>query len=103
MSGMMKVRLSLVSFGFGLALALAPAAHAQAESSPDHFTETGVEVGPGGTVSQSASHSVAPKTAQHAKSAAAPVARENSSAAPVHVAVAVADKNRPAPVRAPKR
>jgi hypothetical protein len=103
--GMTKVRVSLLGLGFGVALLVAPSAFAQAESNPDHFTETGVEVGPGGNTAISSPHAAVQKPAQKsAKSAVAPAAvAERSPAAPVHVALAVADKNRPAVASAPKR
>ena len=98
--GITKVRVSLLSFGFGVALLFAPSAHAQAETVPDHFTETGVEVGPGGSVTQSASHASAPK---QAKPVAHPAVQASTSAAPVHVAAAVADRNRAAVAPNPKQ
>ena len=105
MNAITKVRVSLLGLGFGVALLLAPSAFAQAESNPDHFTESGVEVGPGGNTALPTSHASVQKPAQKsAKSvvATAPVAQK-SPAAPVHVAVAVADKNRPAVATTPKR
>ena len=101
MKAMTKVRASLLGLGFGVALLVAPSAFAQAEPNPDHFTETGVEVGPGGNTAVPSPHAKAQKSG---KSVAAPVSQTGkSSAAPVHVAVAVADKNRPAVAAAPKR
>jgi hypothetical protein len=85
-----------------MALAFAPAVYAQAESNPDHFTETGVEVGPGGYAMQSGRQAAAQKQAKNVKRAEVAAVPSNSGA-PVHVALAVADKNRPAAVRAPKR
>jgi hypothetical protein len=92
-----------MSLGFGVGLLFAPSAHAQAESSPDHFTETGVEVGPGGNSAATVAHSAVLKPAQTAKPAVAKSAAAKSNAAPVQVAVAVADRNRPAVTPAPKR
>jgi hypothetical protein len=103
--GMTKVRVSLLGLGFGVALLFAPSAFAQAESNPDHFTETGVEVGPGGNTALSSPHAAVQKPAQmSANSVVVPAAvAERSPKATVHVAVAVADKNRPAVAAAPKR
>lgn len=100
-NGIMKLRVSLLSLGFGAVLALAPSAHAQAESNPDHFTETGVESASGGYTAQSATNAVAPARAKNSKPAVS-VAHADVPAAPVHVAVAVADKNRPALRNTPK-
>ena len=104
MNAMMKVRVSLASFGFAVALMFAPSAHAQAESSPDHFTETGVEIGPGGQVAVThASASTAQTHTQAAKPATAQANHSNTGAQPVQVAMAVADKNRAAVATAPKQ
>lgn len=102
-NGMTKLRVCLVGLGFGVALLIAPAAHAQAESSPDHFTETGVEIGPGGSVTQSSSHVTASKRAQKTQKAAQAEASAKSSAAHVTVAAAVADRNRRLTPAEPKR
>jgi len=104
MNGMMKLRVSLASLGFGVALMFAPAAHAQAESSPDHFTETGVEVGPGGTVHQQAAqaHTSTAKTTA-AKPAVAQAKHEHASVQPVQVAMAVPNKHRPVIAAAQKQ
>ena len=100
MNGMTKLRVCVMSVGFGVALMFAPSAHAQAESSPDHFTETGVEIGPGGNVPQYGAHASAKQQAKPVTHAAAPA---RSTAAPVHVAMVVADKKRPAVVTSQKR
>jgi hypothetical protein len=97
-----KVRVSLLGLVFGAALVFAPSAHAQAESNPDHFTETGVEVGPGGNV-MPAAHASTANRAKNVKPVAHAAAQTNSSATPVHVAMAVADKNRSAVPTEPKR
>jgi len=94
MLGMTKLRVSLASLGFGVALLFAPSAHAQAESIPDHFTETGVEIGPGGSVAQAVARPAVMKQASKPKPAALTAAQTGSSAAPVQVAVV--DKNRAA-------
>ena len=99
MNGIMKVRLSFLSLGFGVALLFAPSAHAQAETNPDHFTETGVELD--GNVTRTAVHTAALREAKKPEVASA--AQQHSAAAPVHVALAVADRNRPAINPAPKR
>jgi hypothetical protein len=101
--GITKVLVSLFGLAFGVALLFAPSAHAQAESNPDHFTATGYELGPGGSSTQSAEHASAPKQAKNVKPVAQPAAQASSSAAPVHVAMAVADKNRPAIAPNPKQ
>jgi hypothetical protein len=92
MNGTMKLRVSLASLGFGVALLFAPSAYAQAESIPDHFTETGVEMGPGGSMPQNVARPATTKQASKPKPAAVTAAQTGSSAAPVHVAVV--DKNR---------
>lgn len=103
MDGMTKFRVCLVGLGFGMALLIAPAAHAQADSNPDHFTETGVEIGPGGSAVQSSSHVTAAKHAQKAQKSAQANASAKSSAAHVTVATVVADKNRRPVAVEPKR
>lgn len=105
MNASMKARVYLFGFGLGAALLVAPSAFAQADASPDHFSETSVEAGPGGTKGQAAAQPVASSHAQKsAKPAVAQAAAPAShSAAPVHVAVAVADRNRPAIVHTPKQ
>jgi len=96
---MTKVRVSFLGLGFGMALLLAPSAHAQ-EFCPDHFTETGVEPGCAArNIAQPTAHATRAKQARVAASAA----KVNSEAGAVRVAVAVADKNRPAIAQAPKR
>ena len=101
MNRITKVRVSLLSFGFGVALLFAPSAHAQAESTPDHFTEVGVEIGPGGNTTQTAAHAAVPKQAKNAKTVAVPAANAHPSATPA--LVAVADKKRSSVTPAPKR
>lgn len=101
MNGMTKLRVSFLGLGFGVALMLAPAALAQADANPDHFTATGVELGPGGNVSRSAAPAATPKQASKPKPVAVSAAQVNSSPAPVHVAVA--DKNRQPVATEPKR
>ena len=96
-----KIRVSLAGLGFGLAMLFAPSVHAQAESIPDHFTETGVEIGPGGSVAPSAARSSVSRQVKKAAPVATSVASANTTAPPVHVAVA--DKNRLAIPAAPKR
>jgi len=98
-NGMTKVRLSFLSLGFGVALLFAPSARAQ-ESCPDHFTETGVELGcPGRNVAQPAAQAT---QAKQTKSAAASADRQNHPIAKARL-VLVADKNRQASTPAPKR
>jgi hypothetical protein len=98
-SGMMKLRVSVLTLGFGVALLFAPSARAQ-ETCPDHFTETGVEPGCPGT--HVAAHATEAKPTKNAKPAAS-ADHQNRSAAPVNVAVAVVDKKQPAVTPAPKR
>jgi len=100
-NGMTKLRVCFLGLGFGVALMLAPAALAQADAIPDHFTATGVEMGPGGNGSWTAARATTPKQASTPKPVAMSAAHVNSSPAPLHVAVA--DKNRAAIVTEPKR
>jgi hypothetical protein len=104
----MRLRVSLASAGFAVALMFAPSAHAQAESSPDHFTESGVEIGPGGQVATAthasrASVATAQAHTQSAKPATAQANHANPAAQPVQVAMTVADKNRPVVAGTPKQ
>jgi len=98
-------RVYMLGLGLGAMFLLAPAARAQADMSPDHFSETGVEYGPGGATGQAAAHPVAVSHTQKSAKpsnaqAASPASR---SAAPVKVAVAVADRKRSATLNTPKR
>lgn len=103
MNGMTRFRVCLVGLGFGVVLMFAPSAHAQAESSPDHFTETGVEIGPGGSMAQSSPHAATLNRTQKAPGVAHAQAPAKTSTAQVTVAAAVADKNRRLAPAAPKK
>jgi len=103
MNGMTKLRVCLVGLGFGVALLIAPAAHAQADSNPDHFTETGVEVGAGGDVAQSHLHATAMNHGQKDQKSVHTNTSEKPSARRLTVAAAVADRNRRQAAVEPKR
>jgi len=103
MNGMTKLRVCLAGLGLGVALLIAPAAHAQAETNPDHFTETGVEVGPGGSVAQSHSNAAVTKRGQKEQKAVHANASAKPAAQRLTVAAAVADKSRRPAAVEPKR
>lgn len=99
----MLFRGALVSLGLATTLLFAPAARAQ-ESCPDHFTETGVELGcPSPTVAKHSAPVAESKQAKHAKPVVASAAPASSTAAPAHNSQPAADKNRTIVAVVPKQ